>query len=517
MKGKPHLTLNLAWGVSAIMAFLGDSIVKLLPKIVAIFVLGAGLTRSFAVPEAVARFQFDGNENEGTGKSGNGLLMDNYDSPTFRGNALFGNGVYGGFPEQTPTIRTRSLDFRAFTIALRFKAMSFKNGNNNILSGGRYSRWISFCIGANINNPSGNLTVTFNDQDFSHEYPLKLEVDKWYSLVCGVDLRRRTVTTYLNGDLLPSIKLPQDFWLRVLEGDGKLVRPAREKSWHLANYSTRQTLHGLIDEFAVFNGDVASKVNEDYFVDPVLVDALLDRQLEFLQIERLLRVAGIQPSTEAVIQYLTLNNSNEELGRQVASLIQQLGDDSFHKREDASSRLRTRGPRARKALEAARNSEDPEVAYRATTILNDPDFQTPAAPPIVIYALDYLRAVPSPKAVASLFASIKRDTSPKQFARVCAALGRCARPENRDQIMKNLASENPRVRFAAIIALDRVFDSAMKKKALRSLLQDGDELVRLAAASSLLSDQDEEAAKVLAGLRDSPSFAIRFLASSVDG
>jgi len=65
MKGKPHLTLNLAWGVSAIMAFLGDSIVKLLPKIVAIFVLGAGLTRSFAVPEAVARFQFDGNENEG--------------------------------------------------------------------------------------------------------------------------------------------------------------------------------------------------------------------------------------------------------------------------------------------------------------------------------------------------------------------------------------------------------------------------------------------------------------------
>ncbi|NNC87227.1 MAG: hypothetical protein HKN82_02065, partial [Akkermansiaceae bacterium] len=52
--------------------------VKLLPKIVAIFVLGTGLARSFTVPEAVARFQFDGNENESTGKPGNGLLMDNY-------------------------------------------------------------------------------------------------------------------------------------------------------------------------------------------------------------------------------------------------------------------------------------------------------------------------------------------------------------------------------------------------------------------------------------------------------
>lgn len=487
------------------------------------------------LPQALARFQFDGNGNDSTGNKANRLYMDNFVSPDFRANALYGDGHFGGYPEQTPAIRTASLDYRAFTIAFRFKAMSFKNKNNNILSGGRYSRWISFCAGANFDSPSGNLTLTFNDQEYTHEYPVKLEVDRWYSLVCGVNLQAKTVTTWLDGEMLPPITLPRNFRLAVLEGDRGLVRKAREKSWYFSNYSTRKIFHGLIDELAVFENDVAAPVAEDFHVDPLMVKILLGKRSqempgnlidenkneanhlrrEFDRIEKRLNDEGIQASIDGVIEYIRQFNDDEELERQLARLIQQLGDDSFAKREAASVQLRGLGSRARRALEEAKKSDDLEISWRASTSLKASYNQASIVLPIN-FALDYLRAKPSPKAVACLFTSIERDISAKQFARVCAALARCAQPENHDQIIKGLNSDNPRVRFAAIIASDRVFDSNAKKKFLVTYLSDDDELVRLAAAS-LLHGRSEVALKVLANLQSSQSFTTRYLVEQLIG
>ena len=474
------------------------------------------------LPQALARFQFDGNGNDSTGNKANRLYMDNFVSPDFRANALYGDGHFGGYPEQTPAIRTASLDYRAFTIAFRFKAMSFKSKNNNILSGGRYSRWISFCAGADFDNPSGNLTLTFNDQEYTHEYPVKLEVDRWYSLVCGVNLQAKTVTTWLDGEMLPPITLPRDFRLAVLEGDRGLVRKAREKSWYFSNYSTRKIFHGLIDELAVFENDVAAPVAEDFHVDPLMVKVLLGKRSqempllrEFGRIEKRLNDEGIQASTDGVIEYISQFNDDEGLERQLARLIQQLGDDSFAKREAASAQLRGMGSRARGALEEAKMSNDVEISWRASTALKASYNQGSIALPIN-FALDYLRAKPSQKAVACLFTSIDRDISAKQFARVCAALARCAQPENHDQIIKSLSSDNPRVRFAAIIASDRVFDSNAKKKFLATYLSDDDELVRL-AASSLLHGRSEVALKVLANLQSSQSFTTRYLVEQLTG
>lgn len=455
--------------------------------------------------------------------------MDNRADPTFRGNALYGNGDYGGFPEQSPAIKTPSLNYSAFTVALRFKAISFKNKNNNILTGGRYSRWMSFCTGANFSNPSGNLTLTFNDQEFRHEYPIKLEVNKWHSLVCGVNLRSKTVTTYLDGDQLPRIKLPDNFKLAILEGDTGLVRKARERSWYLSNYSTHQVFHGLIDELAVFDGDVAANVAKDYQVDPLMLKVLLrDRfkkmsaslrdeikneydQLpgEFDRIAERLDDAGIQASTNNVIQYVCGKTLDKELEQQIARLIRHLGDDSYLKREGATTQLRSLGLRAREALKAAQSTDDIEVGLRAKSLLDALSTKS-SPPPTINFALDYLRIKPSPKAVTCLFTFINRNTSTKQFALACAALARCARPENREQIIKALASDNPRIRFAAIIASDGVLDSHAKKKFLETYLSDADELVRL-AASSLLYDRSEAALPAMAKLRSSRSFTTRYL------
>lgn len=474
------------------------------------------------VPKPLAIFQFDGNANDSTGNIGNKVCFN--DQPKFKGDALYHDGEYGRGNE-VPSCHTPYIDFNAFTVAIRFKAASFTD--ENIIAGGRGSRWISFRAHKDGENPSRNLQITFNNQDFEYEYPVKVETEKWYSLVCGVDLKKRTVTTYLNGDRLPSLRLPEDFKLRVANRD--LTYQADEKRWCLANYSNGQTFHGLIDELAVFHGDVAFKVAKDYSVDPLLLKVLRRRRVEnsnvvideieeeskrFQQdlgrLEKQLNAMGIQTTREGIIRCITGNSIDEEQDKLIANLIQQFKNDSFGKREAASMQLRILGNRARKDLSSAMSSNNPEIAWRSAQLLKDLESQTTFTPPI-IYALDYLRAKPSPKAVPALFASIDDDVTTEQFVRVCAALARCARPDNQGQIMNSLKSINPRVRFAGIIATDRVFDSKPKEKILRTYLSDEDTRVRLAAAA-MLRDQSEAASEVLANLQSSQSFTTRYLA-----
>ena len=93
---------------------------------------------------------------------------------------------------------------------------------------------------------TGPVAHPVSTESFKHEYPVKMEVGKWYSLVCGVDLQSKTVKIFLNGDPLPPLDLPRDFAISFgKKGQGKNLHM---KKWLLKNYDGGHTFHGLVDE-----------------------------------------------------------------------------------------------------------------------------------------------------------------------------------------------------------------------------------------------------------------------------
>lgn len=62
-----------------------------------------------------------------------------------------------------------------------------------------------------------------------------------------------------------------------------------------------------------------------------------------------------------------------ELVTQIDALIDQLGDDSFHRREKAMAALIAIGPAAEGAVKASIDSDDPEVRYRCRKVLREID------------------------------------------------------------------------------------------------------------------------------------------------
>src|SRR5262245_50382448 len=85
-----------------------------------------------------------------------------------------------------------------------------------------------------------------------------------------------------------------------------------------------------------------------------------------LRIVMLLSLAGL--ATDVFAQPAPVRSPAERATR-IAQLIQQLGDESFEKREAATKSLLEIGNPARVALEQATKSPDAEVSLRAATIL----------------------------------------------------------------------------------------------------------------------------------------------------
>ena len=66
----------------------------------------------------------------------------------------------------------------------------------------------------------GNLTITLNNQRFSHEIKnAAIHENKWTVIVCGVDLSERKLLMYLNGKQAARIDLPEGFKLDIAASD----------------------------------------------------------------------------------------------------------------------------------------------------------------------------------------------------------------------------------------------------------------------------------------------------------
>lgn len=85
--------------------------------------------------------------------------------------------------------------------------------------------------------------------------------------------------------------------------------------------------------------------------------------------EALLRKAGIATDERCLLDYLRDQTPRPGRDRQVAALVRQLGDDSFAARQRAERALRSAGRLALPLVRRAARGRDPEVARRASNVL----------------------------------------------------------------------------------------------------------------------------------------------------
>lgn len=208
------------------------------------------------VPAAppLARFTFNGHAACEPPGAGEWELRNT----EFKDHALYLNGIYE-FGPQGPRgfhalCRTPGLNFDAFTVTLRFKADSFENSDNafkqNLLTGGK-RRWFTLQRSA-----AGRLQVGLNNLKHRREIEkVSLEAGKWMVLTCCVDMARKQITVYMDGQPAGGFELPADFQFDV-EAD---------KAWLFANYGNANVYHGLVDELLIHNRALsAEEVRQEF-------------------------------------------------------------------------------------------------------------------------------------------------------------------------------------------------------------------------------------------------------------
>jgi hypothetical protein len=215
---------------------------------------GTGRTLAAEPPPApdVAHFRFNGD--------GQDVVMARPEfelaNVRFTDEALQLNGKYeftdeGGF---RAVCKTPGLSYRGFSVAVRFNAESFEGDRINILTGGDSYRWFGL-----HRVPDGDLTVTFNNQEYSRKLDgVRIGPGEWTVVACSVDIPGRRVAVSVNGAKPVDFDLPADFKLAVIEADPD----GADKVWTFTDYSNGQVFHGLIDELVIYGKPLPSETLE---------------------------------------------------------------------------------------------------------------------------------------------------------------------------------------------------------------------------------------------------------------
>lgn len=206
----------------------------------------------------IAHFKLGNNLDDSSGVAGNSVTAKNVQ---FLGNALYLNGRYEYEDLNSPGYRAifrlnpDLFEYNNFAVAVDFRADL--NGFNTILVGGRSYRWLHLGYA----HRTGSLRLALNNQENDYSESLseqmKLEPEKWYRLICSVDLdgKSKTILVML-GTLADSarhpaieeISLPPNFELRAFRDEADI----KDKRFTFTNYSYGGTFKGLVRNLRVY-------------------------------------------------------------------------------------------------------------------------------------------------------------------------------------------------------------------------------------------------------------------------
>lgn len=213
--------------------------------------------------------------------------------------------------------------------------------------------------------------------------------------------------------------------------------------------------------------------------------------------EAVLRAARIDTDNASLLRYFRDRTVGGIDARQVERWIEELGDDSFFVRENASARLGALGNAAMGALRQAElNSDDPEVVHRARKCLQE--IRGLSGVNVARSAARLLRLRRTQGATAVLLdylSSASSDAVSTEVRRTLAALAmRDGKPNA--TLVRALSDHAPAHRVEAAAALCDGGATTMLPK-VRLLLKDPDASVRLGAAHVLVRHGEREGVPVL--------------------
>jgi HEAT repeat protein len=230
--------------------------------------------------------------------------------------------------------------------------------------------------------------------------------------------------------------------------------------------------------------------------------------------ERILKASKVDTDDASLLALLKKHSANDADLQRIDALVCQLGSDDFSEREQASSKLKALGLVAASQLYKAQTHQDPEIASRAKSCLQQVERDARAAPPLMVVRL-LLRRHPSGLGEA-LLQYLPFATEEDVVTECMYGLNRLAEQDDKTRAALDAALKDqmPARRAAAACILCRI-GSQQQRTTVKELLKDQDSTVRLRAAQGLLASRDKAAVPVLIALLDEPSVTISWQAEEL--
>jgi hypothetical protein len=220
--------------------------------------------------------------------------------------------------------------------------------------------------------------------------------------------------------------------------------------------------------------------------------------------EKLLRANGLPTDGPGLLDYLRKRIASPLSEERLRQLIEQLGDDTFARREEASQQLLLLGRAARPQLRAALTHADPEVRARAGRCLRQIG-NDGASTRVLAAAMRVVGRRAPPGAAAMLVqqmpALAAEPVAPAAREALAALAVRGGKAD--PAVVAALADANPQRRHASALAL-LAAGGGDALPALRRRLADDDRDLRLDVALGLARLREKEAIPVLIAELDRP-------------
>jgi HEAT repeat protein len=190
---------------------------------------------------------------------------------------------------------------------------------------------------------------------------------------------------------------------------------------------------------------------------------------------------NLSPTTQSLAGYLASLQPTPERQKVLLSLVAQLGDDDYARREEATRELMRQIGGASPSLAAAVAGDNPEIRWRAKIVQDQTDRESRAVLSAVLSAIAEQKI---PALAQPLFAVAPLASDQHLQGQLRRALAATAGQSDVEYLKKQLATGDARARVAALATLSAVIGERICTDALPMLTDASDE-VRLMAAQVL--------------------------------